>query len=74
MPDGLGQVLSGVIVTSMDDLPSITNAPGRKPITSWPSSVNAELASLSPPSTLTVRWPALGLLLAPACGGGQVQL
>ena len=74
MPAGCGQVLSGVMSTEMLVLPVTSNAPGRKPITTWPSSVNAELASLAPAMTLMSTWPELGGLLAPTCGGGQVQL
>src|SRR5438105_3040499 len=47
------------------------NEPGRNPITTWPSSVNAEFASLTPPITLTTRCPEVGCWLAPTCGGGR---
>ena len=43
-------------------------------MTICPSSSNAELASLIPLITLMVAWPELGLVFAPACGGGHVKL
>src|SRR2546423_13016464 len=73
-PAGCGQVASGVMSTVMVVRPVESNAAGRKPMMIWPSSVYAELASLLPLITLISRWPDLGLMLAPACGGGQGQL
>src|SRR5437867_1569699 len=81
IPAGWGLVLRGVILTARVlistatvFLPPATNAPGRKPITIWPSSVKAENASLTPPVTGMSAWPGLGFWFAPACGGGQVKL
>src|SRR5437867_4463329 len=74
MPGGCGQPSSGPMSTEIVVLAPAPKAPGRNPITSCPSSVNAELASLTPSMTLMSRCPELGLLLAPACGGGHVKL
>src|SRR6266852_5037649 len=73
-PFGLGQGLTGAMVTLTLDLPVTSNAPGRNPITSCPSSVKAELGSLEPLMILMFRRPELGCALAPACGGGQTKL
>ncbi len=74
MPGGCGQVGSGTMSTEIVVLPAASKMPGKKLITTWPSSVNAELGSLTPLVTLMSRCPELGLTLAPACGGGHVQL
>src|SRR5579872_7262512 len=73
-PLALGHGLTGLMSTVTCVLPVTSNAPGRKPITTWPSSVNAELASLTPPMTLITRWPDAGWRFAPAIGGGHTKL
>ena len=73
-PFGFGHGVTGVMVTLTLDLPVTSNAPGRKPITSCPSSVNAELGSLEPLMILMFSRPELGCELAPAWGGGQTKL
>src|SRR5439155_19975063 len=73
-PFGFGHGVTGVMVTLTLDLPVTSNAPGRKPITSCPSSVNAEVGSLEPLMILMFSRPELGCELAPAWGGGQTKL
>ena len=71
---GIGEVAAPLAQSQAHPVAVASKAPGRNPITTWPSLVNAELASLTPPITLMSRCPALGFVLAPAWGGGQVQL
>src|ERR1700680_3316141 len=74
-PVGLGQGLTGVMSTETVALPGALNAQGRNPITTCPSLVNAELASLTPLITLMSAWPGWGGPVAGgAAGGGQTKL
>src|SRR2546422_9296531 len=73
-PDGFEHGLTGLMSTVIEVFPVTSKAPGRKPITTWPSSVNAEFASLTPLMTLITRWPDIGGRLPETCTGGQTQL
>src|SRR6266566_2762277 len=64
-PGGFGQGPTGLMSTGTTVLPVTSNAPGRKSISTWASSVNATLASLTPPRTLISRWPEVGDWLPP---------
>src|SRR6266699_4376427 len=56
-PGGFGHGLTGLMSTETEVLPATSKAPGKKSISTWASSVNAILASLTPPITLMSRWP-----------------
>src|SRR4029077_6078337 len=73
-PDAFGHGLTGLMSTVIEVFPVTSKAPGRNPITTWPSSVNAGLASLTPLMTLITRWPELGGRLPPMWTGGHTQL
>src|SRR3989442_10338753 len=73
-PGGFEHGLTGLMSTVIEVFPVTSKAPGRNPITTWPSSVNAEFASLTPLMTLITRWPDIGGRLPETCTGGQTQL